>query len=366
MPYPVNYGGVFDLYYKLPALHAEGIKIHLHCFDHGRGEQAVLKNYCEEVFYYPRQTGAKSFSFHLPYIVKSRKDPDLRNRLLQDNYPILMEGTHCTWLLNDEAFKNRRSFVRLHNVEHLYYYYLYRCKNDLQKKVYYWWESRLLKAYENKIINLATECWAVTEKDAAYFRNEFSCKSIYYLPLFLPEWKVTCKEGMGRYCLYQGNLSVAENHFAATWLIKNIFKKTEIPFVIAGKNPSKKLRALIRKYKHISLIPNPDEQKMAELIADAHIHVLPAFNATGIKLKLLNALFNGRHCVANQEMADETGLDELLHIPRHIAAMKQLIEQLYYQPFLRVEIETRKQVLEKIYNNAVNARTMIQRIWKEN
>lgn len=362
----MNYGGVYDLFYKLPALQALGIKIHLHCFDDGRGEQPILNTYCEEVFYYRRHTGAKSFSFHLPYIVKSRKNNELRNRLLKDDYPVLMEGTHCTWLLNDDAFKGRATFVRLHNVEHLYYYYLYKCKNDIQKRVYYWWESRLLKGYENKIINLATECWAVTEKDALYFRNEFSSKSIYYLPLFLPPWKVTSKEGMGRYCLYHGNLSVAENHVAATWLIKNIFKKTDIPFIIAGKNPSRKLRALIKKYKHISLIPNPDEIKMADLIADAHIHVLPAFNATGIKLKLLNALFNGRHCVVNHEMVEETGLDELMHIPKNAAAMKQLIEQLYYQPFLKVEVETRKQILEKMFDNETNAQTIIQRIWKTN
>ena len=28
VPYPANYGGVIDVFYKLKALHAEGIKIH--------------------------------------------------------------------------------------------------------------------------------------------------------------------------------------------------------------------------------------------------------------------------------------------------------------------------------------------------
>jgi hypothetical protein len=39
VPFPVDYGGVFDLFYKLPALHDQGVKIHLHCFEYGRGEQ---------------------------------------------------------------------------------------------------------------------------------------------------------------------------------------------------------------------------------------------------------------------------------------------------------------------------------------
>ncbi|RXM39833.1 hypothetical protein BOQ62_09820 [Chryseobacterium sp. CH21] len=31
-PYPPTYGGIIDVYYKIKALSALGIKIHLHCF----------------------------------------------------------------------------------------------------------------------------------------------------------------------------------------------------------------------------------------------------------------------------------------------------------------------------------------------
>ena len=41
MPYPPDYGGVFDLYYKLKYLHERGVIIHLHCYEYGRGKQAV-------------------------------------------------------------------------------------------------------------------------------------------------------------------------------------------------------------------------------------------------------------------------------------------------------------------------------------
>jgi hypothetical protein len=32
VPYPPNYGGVMDVFFKIRALHEQGIKIHLHCF----------------------------------------------------------------------------------------------------------------------------------------------------------------------------------------------------------------------------------------------------------------------------------------------------------------------------------------------
>ena len=145
VPYPVDYGGVFDLYYKLPALYQQGIKIHLHCFDYGRGEQPVLNRYCEAVHYYPRKVGLKAISLRYPYIVSSRINNELLNRLLQDDYPILMEGIHCTYLLNDKRFTNRKCFVRLHNVEYIYYRHLYLNSSSLYKKLYYLFESKLLE-----------------------------------------------------------------------------------------------------------------------------------------------------------------------------------------------------------------------------
>ena len=42
VPYPVNQGGVYDVFYKLQALQEQGVRIHLHCFDYGRGEQPEL------------------------------------------------------------------------------------------------------------------------------------------------------------------------------------------------------------------------------------------------------------------------------------------------------------------------------------
>jgi hypothetical protein len=99
----------------LPALQQAGISIHLHCFDYGRGKQDELLKYCEAVYYYPRNRGHKGISSRLPYIVASRNNRDLLNKLLEDEAPILMHGIHCTFLLNDERFRHRKCWVRLHN-----------------------------------------------------------------------------------------------------------------------------------------------------------------------------------------------------------------------------------------------------------
>jgi hypothetical protein len=47
VPWPADYGGVVDLFYKIKTLHQAGIKIHLHCFVNKRPPQEELNKYCE-------------------------------------------------------------------------------------------------------------------------------------------------------------------------------------------------------------------------------------------------------------------------------------------------------------------------------
>jgi glycosyltransferase involved in cell wall biosynthesis len=361
-PYPVDYGGVFDLFHKIVTLHAAGIKIHLHCFEYGRGEQPELNKYCTEVTYYHRHEGHKGFSHKLPYIVCSRSNGQLLENLLKDEYPILLEGVHCTYLLGDGRFTGRKIILRLHNVEFQYYRRLYQSSASLLRKIYYLHESKMLKNYEKSIANKAL-ILAVSDKDGALYRDEFGGKNVFTLPVFLPFEEVTGKDGTGCFCLYHGNLSVVENEQAVAWLLKEVFKGLTLSLVISGKNPSARLSRLIHQYPQACLIANPSAEEMQDLIAKAQINILPSFNNTGVKLKLLNALFNGRHCVVNRETVESTGLEEACHIGTDPEDFRKLIDRLYRQPFTRDEILSRKMLLARHFNNEENGKRLIQWIW---
>ena len=362
-PYPVDYGGVFDLFYKMSSLFAAGIQIHLHCFEYGRGEQPELNNYCVEVNYYPRCQGHKGFSHKLPYIVCSRSNGQLVENLLADDYPVLLEGIHCTYLLNDERFKDRNIILRLHNVEYRYYRQLYLAERSLFRKLYYWHESHLLRKYEKQIANKVL-ILSVSQQDTDLYRKEFGAEHIFLLPVFLPFKDTSGKEGNGCFCLYHGNLSVAENEQAVVWLLKKVFKYLEVPLVITGKNPSARLQRLVGRYPQACLIANPTEEEMQDLISKAQINVLPSFNCTGIKLKLLNALYNGRHCVVNEEAVKCSGLEDACHVASGAEDIRQLILSLYNQPFTTRELEARGTLLKNKFNNERNARRLIEWIWQ--
>ncbi len=354
VPWPVDYGGVVDLFYKIKILHELGVKIHLHCFTSKKNEQQQLNAYCESVQYYQRKKGLNALSFRIPYMVQSRSDLALFKNLQQDDHPVLLEGIHCTYLLYKGLLQHRKVFVRLHNVEYKYYHQLARHEDHFFKKIYYRYESMLLKKYESIIAKKATLI-AVSSSDAELFRTEFGATTIHTLPVFLPFNTVHQQTGKGCFCLYHGNLAINENEKAADWLLNEVFSKLNIPFVIAGKNPSLSLQTLAHSSPHTCMIVNPSETEMQDLIKKAQVHILPSFNNTGIKLKLLNALYNGRFCLVNKAATEGSGLDTLCHIAETATDFSRQVEQLFSKDFSQNDITERQLVMQSIYDNKKNA-----------
>ena len=358
VPYPADYGGAIDVFYKIKALHKLGIKIHLQTYEYGRGHQDELLKYCDTVNYYKRDTGFKGFSFSLPYIVNSRGNEEMMRKILNDDFPVLMEGLHTTFFYNHPDFLKRKVVLRAHNVETLYYTGLAETTDNVLKKIYYRNESRLLEKYEEEVIKKIPALY-MTLYDAGHYSQK-KCANWGVLPVFHANEKINCLEGIGTYCLYHGNLSIPENEKTAIWLLENVFNDLTVPFVIAGKNPSKKLEELVHENQHTCLISNPGDEELYDLINRAQVNVLPAFNKTGIRLKLINALYNGRHCVVNDEMVCSTNLETACHIGNNAAGMKSILIQLYHKPFTEDEIQLRENLLNTHYNNDTNARKLIQ------
>ena len=356
IPYPANYGGVIDVYYKAKSLAENNVKVHLHCFQYGRDNYPILKDAFHEVIYYKRDISKKHLFKSIPYIVSTRTSDELKENLLKDNHPILMEGLHTSFLLEDPRFKNRRKLVRAHNIEHEYYQNLGKVERDIFKKYYFYNEAAKLKRYE-KILEKADKILAISENDKEYFSNEFS--RVEHIPAFHPYKDVRSKEGKGKYVLYHGNLSVAENENAVNYLIDEVFDGLNIPLKIAGLNPPKHLRNKLDQYPDIELVTNPDDDKLQELIENAHINISITAQKTGLKLKLLNNLYNGRFILVNEKMLSGSKLDELCEVANNHVTLGRRIKILFRKDFTKKDIEDRRNGLGKIYCNGINTKKLI-------
>jgi glycosyltransferase involved in cell wall biosynthesis len=360
VPYPPDYGGVIDVYYKIKALYDLGVKIHLHCFHYGRDESEELAKICHSVQYYERKKFYQALYSFVPYIIGSRRSGELLENLTADDYPILFEGLHTCFYLSHPSIRTRIKAVRMHNVEWEYYKSLKEAERNYLIKYYFNIEAKRLKKFEEELKH-ADRIFAISKSDYEYLRQSY--ESIEFVSAFHSNETVTSKTGKGDFILYHGNLGVVENNQAALFIVKKIAAELKLPFIIAGKQPTDALKKEAKKHSHIELIENPTFERISDLLANAQINFLTTFQNTGIKLKLLNSLYRGRFCLVNSKMVNNTGLESLCIVEDNPNASKRLIEDIMAMEFDRHDINKRKKLLDSHFSNRSNAEKIIKSIW---
>lgn len=359
VPYPPDYGGAIAVFNEIKALHERGERIVLHCFEYGRGQQDELLKYCDRVFYYKRRLNLFLLLRGVPYIVASRANRQLLKNINNTPGTVLLHGIHCTWFVYNGKWKN--VLVRLHNVEYIYYRQLAFSSRNILKSLYYFTESFLLRRYEKKFAAFASFA-TLARSDAQKYRLWFGAKKVSYLPPFVNSAQIESLAGRGDYGLYQGNLAVPENERAVFFLLNKVFGKLPFHFIIAGKNPSSAMKRKIAAYANVTLLENLSGQKMQDLIRLAHIHYVHSINTTGIKIKLLDALFTGRFIIANKNAVSGSGLEKLCRVAESVTEYLNISNELFLKDFDSHEIQRRQQVLQEEFDHNKNTEELLKKL----
>lgn len=305
VPFPPDYGGVLDVYLRAKGLKKLGYSVILHCYEYGRGRHHDFSEIADEVYYYDRKNGLKSVLSNLPFIVKSRNSEALLDRLLEDDSPILLEGQHSTFWVQELLKNKRRVAVRMHNIEWQYYRDLASNAKTTSERLFFRMEARKLRKHENQLKKVPLLC--ISESDREYYQN-LGFQSIY-LPVTINSDLVLEPLEGEQFALFHGNLSVAENQEAIEVLIReNRAHKIDLPLVIAGKNPS---AILVKKIEAQGwkCIPNPSDAELNDLMRSCSLHLVIGFKSSGIKLKVIRALLTGKPCIATKEMTGTPALE---------------------------------------------------------
>jgi glycosyltransferase involved in cell wall biosynthesis len=344
---------VIDVFYKIKSLHQLGLKLSLHLFEYGRGEQADLEKYAQEVNYYPRKKSVLSQFLSLPYIVNSRRSEVLLQRLKKDDAPILFEGLHSCYYLNHPELNGRKKLVRTHNVEHHYYLALSAAAKGW-KKFYLRWEASRLEQFE-KQLSTADHLITISKSDEEYFKrynvNVELCFPFH--PYVVESHSVVMKD----VALYHGNLSVAENRKAVEFLIE-VFSRTDFQLVVAGKKPDEDLKNKLKRVVNIQLIEDPNEQELKQLVQSAKINCLPTFQRTGVKLKLIRALIQGNVVLVNPAMLEGTGLDSYCEVATNKSDWHEKLNTLFQKSVNKSNVLKHQTAVAAIFNNQASARLL--------
>jgi len=94
---------------------------------------------------------------------------------------------------------------------------------------------------------------------------------------------------------------------------------------------------------------------MERVIQTAHINLLFTFQQTGVKLKLINALQQGKHVIINSFMNDSDLFNEMCSIQDSPEEIINSITELMTVRFTQEFINKRKITFETYFNNFKNS-----------
>ncbi|MDC1465226.1 hypothetical protein N8387_06015 [Polaribacter sp.] len=360
IPYPPNYGGIIDIFFKIKELHKLGIQIYLHTYlFNDKTREPELEKYCEKIFYYKRKNAFLSLFSKLPFRVQSRSCNKLIENLKNLQFPIIFEGLHTAYPLTKHPFKN--TYVRAHNIEHDYFLGLSKSEKNIFKKVFFLLESIKLKRFEN-ILEKATGIFSISPFEQAYFTKKYGAKT-FYIPVFHAAKNVTQTFEKGNFILYHGDLRIADNVRAALFLI-DIYKNTQYQFVVASSYKNKSVLKQINMYYNIKFKDIPTQESLDQLFKKAQINTLFTFQKTGIKLKLLNTLHQGKHIISNTQMIEDTGLEALCELANTKKEILEKTSKLLEQTFSETQVIARKEKLLD-FNTQENAKKIVAIIFKQ-
>lgn len=201
----------------------------------------------------------------------------------------------------------------------------------------------------------------LTEKDKKSVEEfyKIKCKKYKIIPIiynniFTEEKYIKKKKQV----IFTGSLDMEANIEAGLFLVENykkILEKKRLKLVLAGRNPNNKLIKKIKELKieaKIELIANPTKEEMEILLRESLIYISPVFEGSGMKTKVIEALFYGLPIIASE----------------HSVIGYNNLEKKYVKVFKNKNIEELNTFIEELLEekNEINFEKNIREYFKEN
>jgi len=237
----------------------------------------------------------KSFFFSIPLQVaffKSRKfEQEIKYLFENTQYDLILPFT----LRMSQYVENQPSKKYIHLIDSMYLNMKRRYENEHGiKKIIFKYEAKIVNRYEQNLINKYDKLFVVSQIDKEIIAMDNSKLEVFPNGVNIYE----CKEHKNSTkkvlnLIFTGNMGYFPNENAVIWFIENCWDiiLKEIPYInfnIVGKNPSKKLKDIVVKYKNIRLIGFVES--IEEEICKADIAIAPMQSGSGMQNKILEAM----------------------------------------------------------------------------
>lgn len=357
VPYPPNYGGIIDVFYKLKAFSYFGIEIDLHLFGFNENNVGIFKKYAKNVYFYQIHQKPYYLLQKYPLSVRSRDSKLFYERIKSLKAPIFFESLKTTFILNKYNLDDYPKYLRLHNIEQNYFFGLARSEKNIFKKLLFYIEARKYINYE-KIHHEFDEVFTLSKFEQDYTEKKFNKGN--FIPVFHGNKSFQLLSEKGKFALYHGDLRTSDNRKVVSFLIE-VFKEIDYPFVIASSTKEEWVKSKIQNFNHIKFVRLKDFDHLRELFESTHINISWSFQESGTKLKIINALFNSRFSIINKNVIDDEVISNLCVKVSDKSELINAINELKDQPFIASNEYVN--TLEYYLNNKLNAGKILEKIF---
>lgn len=269
----------------------------------------VLLNLFSSSSYNIDRFHSKSFESRLSQILKS------------DHYDIIhLESIFCTpYLALIRSLSNAKVVVRSHNVEFTIWKQLYYQEGEPFKKWYLNFLSSRLREYEIDVLNKVDGIISISTEDSVQFQELNIDTPITTIPIGMDVSKIPINQiNTETFHLYHlGAMDWGPNSEGISWFIKEVWPKVSQTFpkvkcTIAGRKMSNRLLELSEG----NLIVLGEVPSASEFQEDKNIAIVPLLTASGMRVKIIEALALGKVVVSTSVGASgipyEDGLNLLI------------------------------------------------------
>jgi glycosyltransferase involved in cell wall biosynthesis len=322
LPYPANSGGRIYTWERLKQLKRNNNSICLYTLVENNEfvDFDKLNLVCESVNVYNRKKSYIKALLNIkkPYSVVSRFVRemyfDIKRRI--ENYNIDLIIIDIPEMLINCPYDNTvNKVVTQHNIEYKLFKDISKNSRNIFKKIIYFFEYIKMKKFEKFFYknNIIQGCTFISSKELQEFRVMFpkiksacipqgyNLDSNIYTESFI---KNDRKNNM----IFTGKMDYEPNVQAVKWFCKDILPIIEkrihnIKFYIVGKNPTKEVKNL---QQDNNVIVTGKVRDMKNYFDKTNLCVIPLLSGGGVKIKLFEALGNGKIVVATSKGVEGT------------------------------------------------------------
>lgn len=326
-PYPPD-GGHHLRTFNILKILASWHKIYFVGFAQDKSEFKYIpeiKKFCETVdIYKVNETGYNRAFFSLacknlfskePLIAERYFIPEARKKIEQILARHAIEVVHMDMLalgLYRNILKNGRVILTNHNIESLRLYRRMKIEKNILLKGFLFYQYVKLKNFEKNICPAFELCIVVSDYDKNYLKNLCDRDNFAVIPngVDTDYFKPVCANERKKHLVWVGGMTGPYNADAVDFFLDKIWPiiKSEMSGVtidFAGGGPTKKLRRKAIEdgsVKILGFVPD-----IRPVVQEASVFVAPIRIGSGTKIKILNAMAQGKPVVATTIAAE--GID---------------------------------------------------------